>query len=239
MPTAEGECRRPAAGDCRGLPAETKGGKGTIWFPCPLLTPPNPPSDATPFGRASKQGLRGLGSVRLSAYMQLSCPEFTLRSSPRITVRGQTVQGGRVLLRKALLPSRVYPWSTRRPCGPLAFRCATEGSRSAKEGKGSQEGTGNHMVSCPLLFPPVNTGSLRRRRRQSPPPWERRLLPKPLPSCIRYMMSISSGHRMDTAFQIVDRALVSAVSLRPRAARAGAFAWRAARPRCTAWRRSG
>ena len=26
-------------GDCRGLPAETKGGKGTVWFPCPLLTP--------------------------------------------------------------------------------------------------------------------------------------------------------------------------------------------------------
>ena len=29
------ECRRPAAG--------AKGGKGTKWFPCPLLTPPNPP----------------------------------------------------------------------------------------------------------------------------------------------------------------------------------------------------
>ena len=41
-------------GDCRDLPAETKGGKGTVWFPCPLLTPPNPPSDATPCGRASK-----------------------------------------------------------------------------------------------------------------------------------------------------------------------------------------
>ena len=38
-----GHCRRLAAGDCRGLPAETKGGKGTVWFPCPLLTPPNPP----------------------------------------------------------------------------------------------------------------------------------------------------------------------------------------------------
>ena len=32
-----------AAGDCRRLAAETKGGKGTVWFPCPLLTPPNPP----------------------------------------------------------------------------------------------------------------------------------------------------------------------------------------------------
>ena len=109
--------------------------------------------------------------------MQLSCPEFRLRGLPRIPVRGQMVQGGRVLLRKAPLPSRVYPWSTRRHCGPLAFRCATEGSRSAKEGEGSQEGTSTHLirarrgkedsglrpkpylVSCPLLFPPVNTGS--------------------------------------------------------------------------------
>ena len=30
-------------GHCRRLAAETKGGKGTVWFPCPLLTPPNPP----------------------------------------------------------------------------------------------------------------------------------------------------------------------------------------------------
>ena len=46
--------RRVAAvrrqGECRCSPAGTpcprrgaKGGKGTIWFPCPLLTPPNPP----------------------------------------------------------------------------------------------------------------------------------------------------------------------------------------------------
>ena len=129
------------------------------------MTPPHFPLDATPFGRASKRGLRGLGSGRLSAYMQLSCPEFRLRGLPRITVRGQTVQGGRVLLRKAPLPSRVYSWSTRRPCGPLAFRCATEGSRSAKEGKGSQEGTGNHMVSCPLLPLSVGTDTPGRRRR--------------------------------------------------------------------------
>ena len=29
--------------ESRRLAAETKGGKGTVWFPCPLLTPPNPP----------------------------------------------------------------------------------------------------------------------------------------------------------------------------------------------------
>ena len=126
---------------------------------CPLLTPLTFLCAATPFGRAAKREKRGLGSVRRFAFGTLSGPEVSLRDLPRITVRGQTVQGGGVLLRKAPLLSRVYPWSTRRPCGPLAFRCATEGSRSAKEGEGSQEGTGNHTVSCPLLFPPVNTGS--------------------------------------------------------------------------------
>ena len=127
-------------GHCRRLAAETKGGKGTVWFPCPLLTPPNPPLDATPCGRAAKREKRGLGSVRRFAFGTLSGPEFTLRKPPRITVRGQTVQGGSVPLRKAPLRSSVDPWSTRRPCGPLAFRRATEGSRVLRKMRGSQEG---------------------------------------------------------------------------------------------------
>ena len=110
--------------------------------------------------------------------MQLSCPEFRLRGLPRITVRGQTVPGGRVLLRKAPLPSRVYSWSTRRPCGPLAFRCATEGSRSAKEGLGeSRGGKGTTCALAPFClrrqtaaFPPVNTGNSPAVGTASPPP---------------------------------------------------------------------
>ena len=49
-------------------------------------------------------------------------PEFTLRGLPRITVRGQTVQGVRLVLRKAPLQSRACPWSTKRIWRPLAFR---------------------------------------------------------------------------------------------------------------------
>ena len=155
---------------------EGKRGQGHRMVPLPPLDSPQTllwtrlPSVARLNG-----GLRWLGSGRLSAYMQLSCPEFRLRGLPRITVRGQTGQGGGVQLRKAPLPSSVDPWSTRRPCGPLAFRCATEGSRSAKEGKGSQEGTSTHLirarrgkedsglrpkpylVSCPLLTLSVGT----------------------------------------------------------------------------------
>ena len=124
---------------CRRLAAETKGGKGTVWFPCPLLTPPNPPLDATPCGRAAKREKRGLGSVRRFAFGTLSGPEFTLRYPPRITVRGHSVQGGSVPLRKAPLQSSVRPWSTECICGPLAFRRATEGSR-VKEDEGESRG---------------------------------------------------------------------------------------------------
>ena len=59
----------------------------------PLLTPQTFLCAATPFGRAAKRELRRLGSGRRFAYGTLLCPEFTLRYPPRITVRGQTVQG--------------------------------------------------------------------------------------------------------------------------------------------------
>ena len=152
FPRQGGKCRRPAAGGLSVPTDRGKRGQGHRMVPLPPLDSPKPSfKPRLPSVARLNGGLRGLGSGRLSAYMQLSCPEFRLRGLPRITVRGQTVQGGHVLLRKAPLPSRVYPWSTRRHCGPLAFRCATEGSRSAKEGEGSQEGTGNHTW-CPVPF---------------------------------------------------------------------------------------
>ena len=107
---------------------------------------------------AAKRGLRGLGSVRRADFGTLLCPEFPLRSSPRITVRGQTVQGGSVPLRKAPLRSRVCPWSSKRPCGPLAFRRATEGSRVLRKGWGVKRGR-ETLVSLPLLPPPPGGGN--------------------------------------------------------------------------------
>ena len=100
-----------------------------------------------------------------------------MRYPPRITVRGHPVQGVRLVLRKAPLPSMVCPWSTKRHCGPLAFRRATEGSRGLKEGLGeSRGGKGTIRCPCPLLFPPVNTGNPPAAgRRHSPLPWERHL----------------------------------------------------------------
>ena len=106
----------------------------------------------------SETGLRGLGSVRRFAFGTLLCPEFPLRSSPRITVRGQTVQGVRLVLRKAPLPSMVCPWSTKRPCGPLAFRRATEGSRVLRKVWGVKRGK-KTLVVFPLLPPPPGGGN--------------------------------------------------------------------------------
>ena len=78
--------------------------------------------------------------------------------APRITVRGHPVQGGGVPLRKAPLRSRVYPWSTKRICGPLAFRRATEGSRVLRKGWGVKRGR-ETLVSLPLLPPPPGGGT--------------------------------------------------------------------------------
>ena len=89
--------------------------------------------------------------MRQGAYGTLYCPEFTLRYPPRITVRGQTVQSGSVLLRKAPLRSRMCPWSTRRPCGSLAFRRATGGSRVQRRVWGVKRGKGTIGALSPLV----------------------------------------------------------------------------------------
>ena len=149
----------PPSGGGDAVPtAGAKGDVGHLRFPMsPLDTPLTfrwPLSEAF----AAKRGLRGLGSVRRSAYGTLYCPEFTLRDLPRISVRGQTVQGACLALRKAPLRSRAYPWSTRRPCGPLAFRRAIGGSRVQRRVWGVKRGKGTIGALSPLV-------SAARRRR--------------------------------------------------------------------------
>ena len=72
--------------------AGAKGDVGHLRFPMSALDTPLtfrwPLSEAF----AAKRGGRELGSVRRGAYGTLYGPEFTLRSSPRMTVRGHPVQ---------------------------------------------------------------------------------------------------------------------------------------------------
>ena len=175
--------RRAHGGGIAGVHRREQKGTGHRMVSCPLLTPLTFLCAATPFGRAAKRGLRGLGSVRRADFGTLLCPEFPLRSSPRITVRGQTVQGGSVPLRKAPLRSSVDPWSTKRHCGPLAFRRATEGSRVLRRVWGSHEGArepyGALAPFCPCRWaptiPPPPGGGIPvpPKAANSPLPWER------------------------------------------------------------------
>ena len=100
---------------------------------------------------AAKREKRGLGSVRRFGYIELQYPEFTLRSLQRCqcaTIRCRAVA---LSLRKAPLPSSVDPWSTKRPCGPLAFRRATGGSRVQRRVWGVKRGKGTIGALSPLV----------------------------------------------------------------------------------------
>ena len=165
------------AGECRlrrrGVPVFTGGnkrGKGHRMVPFPPLDSPKPSFEPLSKAFAAKRELRGLGSVRRFAYGTLLCPEVTLRKPPRIAVRGRTVQSACFALRKAPLPSSVDPWSTERPCGPLAFRRATGGSRVQRRVWGVKRGKGTIGALSPLV-------SAARRRQCHAMSWRTSLRP--------------------------------------------------------------
>ncbi len=122
-----GRLRRPG-----GLSVPTDRGKGDrtpSMVSCPLLTP-HLPFEPSHRRCSAKLGLRGLGSVRRADFGTLLCPEFSLRKAPRITVRGQTVQSVRLVLRKAPLRSRVCPWAANAPVGPSHLDARPKGVAS-------------------------------------------------------------------------------------------------------------
>ena len=117
--------------------ARGKRGQGHRMVPLPPLDSPKPSFALTHRRCAAKRGLRGLGSGRRFAFGTLSGPEFTLRKPQRCQCAARQCRARTPSLRKAPLRSRVYSWSTKRPCGPLAFRRATEGSRVRRKMRGS------------------------------------------------------------------------------------------------------
>ena len=153
-----GQCRRPAAGvpvftggERRAHGEGQKGKRAPGMVPFPPLDSPKPSFEPLSKAFAAKRGRRGLGSVCRADFGTLLCPEVNLRDLPRITVRGQTVQSACFALRTAPLRSRVYPWSSERPCGPLAFRRATGGSRVQRRVWGVKRGKGTIGALSPLV----------------------------------------------------------------------------------------
>ena len=125
---------------------------------------------------------------------------------PRTVMRGALRKGNSGHNSAPKANRRTEP-SSRNPRFAAHLRCV-----SAKEGKGSQEGTGNH-VWCPVpfclrrqtaAFPPVNTGSPGRRRRPMSTPSEGVKSPPAAHRCIggkvcRLLQIKQKGHSSPAA----------------------------------------
>ena len=88
--------------------------------PFPPLDSPKPSVEPLSKAFAAKRGKRGLGSVRRFAYGWLSGPEVSLRSLPRITVRGHMVQdahpvaaNGSASIKREALEHQTHLWAPR------------------------------------------------------------------------------------------------------------------------------
>ena len=154
-----------AAGECR-THGEGQKGTGHRMVSCPLLTPltflrTRLPSVARLNARGPQGRLVLQGSTldRSGAFRSGTLPPCTVW--PRTVMRGKSrkLTSGHNSVPKSA--RRTEP-SPRNPRFAAHLRCV-----SAKEGEGSQEGTGNHTW-CPVpfclrrqtaAFPPVNTGN--------------------------------------------------------------------------------
>ncbi len=118
-------CRR------REMPVPTGGakGKGTIWFPLPPLDSPQTPLRRDLWSRG-ETGVTGLGSVRFSAYMWLSCPEFFFASTAAHDSARPDGAGRQRSAAKSSASIKRCTLSTRRPCGPSHLDARPKGVAS-------------------------------------------------------------------------------------------------------------
>ena len=164
-----------------------KRGQGHRMVPLPPLDSPRPSFKPRRPSVARLNARGPQGRLVLQGHILDGSGAFRSRTLPPCTVWPRTVMRGKS--RKVNSGPESVPKSARRtepsPRNPrfaAHLRCV-----SAKEGEGSQEGTSTHLirarrgkedsglrpkpylVSCPLLFPPVNTGiSPAAGRRQFP-----------------------------------------------------------------------
>ena len=116
--------------ECRRLAAETKGGKGTIWFPCPLLTPPNPPLRRDALRLRGETGVRGLGSGRRADFGMLLCPEFTLRDLQRCQCAARRYRAAAFRCEKLRFHQGCTLGAPNAPVGPSLFDARPKGVAS-------------------------------------------------------------------------------------------------------------
>ena len=96
------------------------GGRGEQG-PLPPLVPPTLPFAPRHSLRSrGETGETGAPVPGVGSLLGRCGPEVSLRDLPRITVRGHG-QGANAVAAKASLRSRVVPWGTKRPCGPLVL----------------------------------------------------------------------------------------------------------------------
>ena len=153
-------CRRPAAGNA-GVHRREQEGTGHHMVSCPLLTPLTFLCAATPFGRAAKRGLRGLGSVRRVDFGTLLCPEFTLRDWQRCQCAARRCRAAAFCCEKLRFHQGLCLGAPDVTVGPSHLDARPKGVASKGGFGGVKRGQGNHTVPLP---PFVSAG----RPRQSP-----------------------------------------------------------------------
>ena len=143
----------PSGGGDAGAHRPGQEGQGHQVVSLPLLTPLNLPLRRDSLWSRSETGVTGARFRRRFAYRTLLCPEFTLRDLPRITVRGQTVQGGGVPLRKSSASIKNMPLEHQTSLWTPRFLDARPQESRPKEDEGELRGIRNHSVSYPPFAP--------------------------------------------------------------------------------------
>ena len=150
-------------------PAGAKGGKGTVWFPCPLLTPPNPPSSRS----AKHSRLNGGygGSVPCVEQILGRCKTLNF---PCVIRRAQQCaarqcRAAAFCCEKLRFHQGCTLGAPDVPVGPSHFAARPKGVAAQRKVRGVKRG--QETIRCPVPF------CLRRQTAAIfPPPWARRFL---------------------------------------------------------------
>ena len=120
----------PSGGGDVGAHRPGQEGQGHQVVSLPLLTPRTFLCAATPFGRAAKRGLRGLGSVRRAGFGTLLGPEFTLRDLQRCQCAARRCRAFVLFCEKLRFHQVLYLEAPDAPVGPSLLDARPKGVAS-------------------------------------------------------------------------------------------------------------